>query len=145
MPSWLVDALVALFLFVIAFIMERQTEGRLFASQMFAVVAGGSFVLLRLGNLFARVGREVGCLFVFVMTWVLPCAAAFFLSINPDTRAVIQDSGSFFILLGFFLILIMVITFERLRLADETRFKPKPPSAQKKLDSCPPGGPPGGA
>lgn len=131
MPSWLVDALVALFLFVIAFVVERQTEGRLFASEMFAIVTGGSFVLLRLGSFFGGVGREVGCLFVFAITWVLPCAGGFFLAINPDTRAVIQDSRSFFMLLGFFLILIMVITFERLRLADEARFKQK----QKKLDS----------
>ena len=135
MPSWLVDALVASILFVIAFVVERQTEGRLFASQMFAVVGGGSFVLLRLGSFFAGVGREVGCLFVFAMTWVLPCSAAFFLSINPDTRAIIQDSSSFFMSLGFFLILIMVITFERLRLADEARFKPIKESEPKKLDS----------
>ena len=134
MPSWLVDALVALFLFVIAFVVERQTEGRLFASEMFVIVAGGSFVLLRLGNFFAGVGREVGCLFVFAITWVLPCAGAFFLAINPNTRAVIQDSGSFFMLQGFFLILIMVITFERLRLAGLQRFKQKQASAQKKLD-----------
>lgn len=136
MPSWLVDVLVALLLFVIAFAVERQTEGRLFASQMFPIVAGGSFVLLRLGSFFAGIGREIGCLFVFAMTWVLPCAGAFFLSINPDIRAIIRDSWSFFILLGFFLILIMLITFERLRLADETRFKQKQQSAAaKKLDS----------
>lgn len=135
MPSWLVDALVAGILFVIAFVVERQTEGRLFASQMFAIVGGGSFVLLRLGYFFAGVGREVGCLFVFAMTWVLPCGAAFFLSINPDTRSMIQDSSSFFMLLGFFLILIMVITFERLRLAGLQRFKSIKESEPKKLDS----------
>lgn len=134
MPSWLLDILVALILFVIAFVVERQTEGRLFAREMFMIVTGGSFVLLRLGHFFAGVGREVGCLFVFAMTWVLPCAGALFLVVNPDTRAVIQDSSSFFMLLGFFLILIMVITFERLRLMDEARFKQKEASAQKKLD-----------
>ncbi len=135
MPSWLIDALVAMILFAIAFVVERQTEGRLFTSQMFVIVVGGSFVLLRLGNFFAGVGREIGCLFVFAMTWVLPCGGAFFLSINPNTRAIIQDSSSFFMLLGFFLILIMVITFERLRLADETRFKLAKELGQKKLDS----------
>ncbi len=121
-PSWLVDALVAVVLFVIALVVERQTDGRLFTSQILLSVGTGSFILLRLGAAFARAGRTLGCLFVFAITWVLPCSAALFLSVNPDTRAMLRDSGPFFILLGIFLILIMLITFERLRMADEARF-----------------------
>ena len=121
-PSWLVDALVAVVLFVIALVVERQTDGRLFTSQILLSVGTGSFILLRLGAAFARAGRTLGCLFVFAITWVLPCSAALFLSVNPDTRTMLRDSGPFFILLGIFLILIMLITFERLRMADEARF-----------------------
>ena len=121
-PSWLLDALVAVVLFVIALLVERQTDGRLFTSQILLSVGTGSFILLRLGAAFARAGRTLGCLFVFAITWVLPCSAALFLSVNPDTRTMLRDSGPFFILLGIFLILIMLITFERLRMADEARF-----------------------
>ena len=122
LPGWLIDALLAALLVGIALIVERLTEGRLFTSTIVLSVGIGSFVLLRLGAAFAQVGRTVGCLFVFAMTWVLPCAAAFFLTINPDRGVIVRDSLPFFTVVGFFLILIMLVTFERLRLADVARF-----------------------
>jgi len=122
LPSWLIDALLAALLVGIALIVERFTEGRLFTSTIVLSVGIGTFVLLRLGGAFAQVGRTVGCLFVFAMTWVLPCAAALFFTVHPDRRAIVRDSLPFFTLVGFFLILIMLITFERLRLADVARF-----------------------
>lgn len=122
LPSWLIDGVVAALLVVIALVVERQTQGRLFTSQIVLSVGGGSFVLLRLGAGFARAGRTLGCLFAFAITWVLPCSAALFLSVNPDTQSMLRDSGPFFMLLGFFLILIMLITFERVRIEDQARF-----------------------
>ena len=122
LPGWLIDALLAALLVGIALIVERLTEGRLFTSTIVLSVGIGSFVLLRLGAAFAQVGRTVGCLFVFAMTWVLPCAAAFFFTINPDRGAIVRDSLPFFTVVGFFLIVIMLVTFERLRLADVARF-----------------------
>lgn len=125
-PAWLVDLMVAIFLTAVAYGVERATEGRLFTRDLVFWVGGGSFLLLRLGATLARAGRTLGCLYVFAITWLLPCSAALFLTADSDWRAMLRDSSPLFIALGFFLILIMLITFERLRLADEARFAAGP-------------------
>jgi hypothetical protein len=122
-PGWLADLLLALALVGIAIAVERQTQGRL-ANETIALWTGlGSFILLRVGATLARAGRELGCLFVFAMTWLLPCASVLYLAINRRMTATVRDSLSFFFLLGFFIILIMIITFERIRRADATRYQ----------------------
>lgn len=121
-PGWLIDAGLAVVLALVALAVERWSEGRLFTRDVLLWVGGGSFLLLRLGDLFARAGRTLGCLFVFAMTWLLPCAVALYFTLVPARRAVLRDSLAFFVLLGFVIILIMVVTFERMRVADVARF-----------------------
>jgi hypothetical protein len=67
-----------------------------------------------------------------VITWILPCAVVLYFLTNPDYLNVIRDSTPFFVYLGFVVIAIMGITFERVRQADEKRFaaaKKSPPTA----------------
>jgi hypothetical protein len=120
--AWVVDGLLALALAVIAITLERQTQGRI-ASQTVALwVGGGSFVLLRVGAALARAGRTLGCLFVFTITWLLPCAVLLYIASSTPLKAMVRDSLPLFVLLGFILIFIMVVTFERIRVADVARY-----------------------
>jgi hypothetical protein len=121
-PGWLVDLLIALALVGIAIVVERQTQGRLGNDTIALFVGLGTLLLLRLGATLAQAGREMGCLFVFAITWVLPCASVLYVASSARLAAMVRDSLAFFTLLGFFLILIMIVTFERIRRADEARY-----------------------
>jgi hypothetical protein len=122
LPGWMVDGLMAALFALVAVVVERQTEGRLATSTIALWIGVGSFLLLRLGAGFARAGRTLGCGFVFALTWLLPCVVALSFSLDANRRAIVRDSPLFFILSGIFVILIMVLTFERIRLADVARF-----------------------
>lgn len=126
-PSWILDILIAATLAAIGLVIERQTDGRLFTSTIVLWVGGGSFLLLRLGAILARAGRTLGCLFTFAITWLLPCIVVLTFAISPDMQATIRDSSPFFLSLGLFLIAIMIITFERIRIADQARFAASQP------------------
>jgi hypothetical protein len=129
-PAWVVDLIIALILAGIAIAIERFTQGRIDNRDVFLVVGGGSFILLRIGAVLAKAGRTLGCLFGFVITWILPCAVVLYFLANADYLNVIRDSTPFFVYLGFIVIAIMGITFERVRQADEKRFaavKKSPP------------------
>ncbi len=115
------DGLMALMLAGIGIVVERQTQGRLFTETIVLWVGIGSFVLLRSGAVLARAGRTLGCGFVFTITWLLPCAVLLYMMTSTNLQRVMRDSFPFFIYLGFVLIFIMLVTFERLRLADEAR------------------------
>lgn len=121
-PDWGIDLIVAVMLAGIAVALERLTQGRIDNPEIVGVVGGGSFLLLRIGALLAKAGRTLGCLYGFVITWILPCAVVFYFLANPDYLNIIRDSTPFFVYLGFVVIAIMGITFERVRQADERRF-----------------------
>lgn len=121
-PAWGIDLIVALGLAGIAIALERFTEGRIDNRDVFLVVGGGGFLLLRIGAILAKAGRTLGCLYGFVITWILPCAVVLYFLANPDYLNIIRDSTPFFVYLGFAVIAIMAITFERVRQADERRF-----------------------
>ena len=117
------DVAIATVLVAVAIVVERQTQGRLDSWMVVAPwVGAGSFLLLRLGAILGGADRTLGCGFVFAMTWLLPCATLLFVNASTDRRAMVRDSAPFFVALGFFLILIMIVTFERMRLADVARF-----------------------
>lgn len=122
-PGWLLDLAVSIVLAIIAVVIERATEGRLSTSQVASVTWAGSFLFLRAGATLARAGRTLGCLFVFFLTWLMPCFALVGLAISPEWQRVVRDSTPLFAASGLFLILIMVMTFERMRLADQARFE----------------------
>lgn len=121
MPGWLLDLGIALLLGGGALLLERLTEGRLPSRDVFLFVGAGTFLLLRAGARLARAGRTLGCLFVGGVTWLLPCAGALFLTVDGDRRAIVRDSLPLFMVVALFLILVMVLTFERMRVADERR------------------------
>lgn len=120
-PGWLRDLLLAVVALALGVAIERATEGRLFTGTIVLWLGLGSFLLLRVGAALAARGRTLGCGFVFAITWVLPCAALLYMMANPSLQRVVRDSPTFFLYLGFVLIGIMVVTFERLRIADEKR------------------------
>ncbi|GEM_PF-6435499 len=115
MPGWLQDALVAALMVVVAVAVERWTQGRVANSTIVLWVGGVYFALLRLGAWLARLGRTLGCLFGFGVTWLLPCGVVAYVALSGDRMAVIRDSLPLFMLLGLFLVLVMVITLERVR------------------------------
>jgi hypothetical protein len=121
-PGWLVDIAVAALLALVAVAIERQTQGRLASGDVAASVGAGAFFLLRGGSVMARSGRTLGCGFVFLMTWLLPCTLVLIMAGSPDLQLMVRNSVPLFAALGLFLLLIMVITFERIRLADVARF-----------------------
>lgn len=121
-PGWAIDVVVALLLAGMAIAIERFTEGRIDNQHVLLIVGGGGFLLLRIGAILARAGRTLGCLFGFVITWILPCAVVLYFLATPDSLNIIRDSTPFFVYLGFVVIAIMGITFERVRQADERRF-----------------------
>jgi hypothetical protein len=121
-PAWLVDGLIALVLAAVAITLERQTQGRIASETVALWVGGGSFALLRAGATLARAGRTLGCLFVFGITWLLPCAALLYIASSLRMKVLVRDSLPLFVLLGLILILIMVVTFERIRVADIARY-----------------------
>ncbi len=121
-PGWGIDLMMALALAGLAIAVERLTEGRIDNRDVVLVVGGGGFLLLRIGALLAQAGRTLGCLYGFVITWILPCAVVLYFLANPDYLNIIRDSTPFFVYLGFVVIAIMAITFERVRQADERRF-----------------------
>ncbi len=124
-PSWAIDAGIALLLAFVSYVAERVTQGQLFTDYIYLVVtvALGVFVLLRGGNLFAKAGTTLGCLYVFAITWILPCSTALIITGVPRFRDAVQNSPAFFVLAGFYLLAIMGITFERMRRNDERRVK----------------------
>ncbi|MGH2542816.1 MAG: hypothetical protein ACRDIB_08465 [Ardenticatenaceae bacterium] len=115
------DLVLALLLVVLSLTVERATQGRLSNITIVLWVGLGGFLLLRLGAIMARAGRTLGCLFVFALTWLLPCTLLLYLVASPDLKVIVRDSLPFFILAGFILILIMIVTLERTRSADEAR------------------------
>lgn len=132
-PRWLMDAGIALILALVGIAIERWTEGRLASDDIALWVGAGSFLLLRVGDGLVRQGRTLGCLFLVTLTWLLPCSTALFFAAVPRVRNMPRDSMPFFALLGLFLIVIMVITLERLRLADEARFARPAPETEREL------------
>jgi hypothetical protein len=122
-PGWLVDVLITGLLVTVAVVAERQTQGRIASSTIVLWIGSGSFLALRVGAVLARAGRTLGCGFVFALTWLLPCSTALFFTLDGTRRAVVRDSPAFFVLLGVFVILIMVVTFERIRVADAARYE----------------------
>lgn len=122
-PGWLVDLLLALLLAGVGLLIERLTDGRLWTATILWWVGGGSFLLLRLGARLAQAGRTLGCAFVLGITWLLPCVTLLYMMSNDHLQRVVRDSTPFFAFLGFVLILVMLVTFERLRLADERRHR----------------------
>lgn len=135
LPGWALDALLALLLVAAGIVLERITQGRV-ANESIALFVGlGSFGLLRLGALFGAVGRTVGCLFVFALTWVLPCAGFIYMTTDRTMQRVVRDSVPLFLYLGLVLIIIMLVTFERMRLADVTRYHQGQHPADEVADS----------
>lgn len=122
LPAWLFDLVVALLMVALAITVERATQGRLDNRDIALSVGVGGFLLLRLGALLANAGRTLGCMYAFAITWLLPCAVVLYFVANRNLVNIIRDSAPFFVLLGFLLIAIMGITFERIRRADERRF-----------------------
>lgn len=123
LPAWALDIGVALLLAAVGLGVERLTEGRLFTESILLWVGGGTFVLLRLGARLAQMGRTLGCGFVFLITWLLPCVLLLYMISNSHLQRVIRDSPAFFLYLGLVLILIMLLTFERVRQADVARYE----------------------
>lgn len=121
LPAWLVDLLLALLLVGLGVGVERLSQGRLANESIALWVGGGSFLLLRLGAKLAQAGRTLGCLFAFAITWLLPCLAVLYLASSNEAARIVRDSTTFFLMLGVFLIMIMVVTLERLRRADAQR------------------------
>lgn len=121
LPAWAVDIAMALVLAGMGLMVERLTQGRLFTETILLWVGGGSFVLLRLGARLARAGRTLGCGFAFLITWLLPCVLVLYMMANSGLQRVVRDSPPFFLYLGLVLILIMLLTFERVRQADVAR------------------------
>ncbi|MDQ7028903.1 MAG: hypothetical protein Q9O62_03560 [Ardenticatenia bacterium] len=127
MPGWLQDALLAALMVVVAVVVERWTQGRVANSTIVVWVGGLYFVLLRLGAWLARMGRTLGCLFGFGVTWLLPCGAVAYVALSGDRVATVRDSLPLFILLGVFLVVVMTITLARVRAHDMSR-RPSTPA-----------------
>ncbi len=117
----LLDLLLASLLAAVAVALERTTQGRVATESILLWVGVGFFAALRIGAVLARAGRTLGCGYVFLLTWVLPCVLLLYLIASSDMQRVVRDSVPLFVLLGLYLIVVMVVTFERLRLADERR------------------------
>lgn len=135
MPMWGIDLILAIVMAAVAVGVERVTQGRIDTNNVIIVVGLGSFLLLQMGAGLARRGRTLGCLFTFGITWLLPCAVALVFATNSDISHIVRDSTPFFVLLGFLLIIIMTITLERIRRADERRFARAAAQAAQTIDA----------
>lgn len=125
LPGWALDAIITAVLILGAVALERFTAGRLPTTTVVLVVGIVYFVLLRLGAVFARVGRTFGCGFAFLITWLLPCGLVGWLVSSTDRQVMVRDSLPLFILLGAYLIVVMGITFERTRIHDTAKLAEK--------------------
>lgn len=121
LPSWFIDILVAAALATLSVIVERATEGRLATTSVFLWVGVGIFVLLRIGAVLARRGRTLGCGFAFVVVWLIPCIGLGLLVSSSEVQRVIRDSLPLFLLIGVYLLVVMGLTFERVRVHDTAR------------------------
>lgn len=125
LPGWILDAVITVAMIIVAVALERATAGRLSTTSVVLLVGIFYFVLLRLGAVFARVGRTFGCGFAFLITWLLPCALVGWLAISTSRQMMVRDSLPLFILLGGYLIVVMGLTFERTRIHDTARLAEK--------------------
>lgn len=125
LPSWALDVLITAGMIVVAVALERVTAGRLSTTNVVLIVGIFYFVLLRLGAIFARVGRTFGCGFAFLITWLLPCGIVGWLAVSTSRQMMVRDSLPLFILLGAYLIVVMGVTFERTRIHDTARLAEK--------------------
>lgn len=121
------DVLVAAGLAVLAAVVERVTQGRLATTSVLLWIGLGFFVLLRLGALLARAGRTLGCGFAFLVVWLLPCLGLALLVSSGEVQRVIRDSLPLFLLIGVYLLVVMGLTFERVRVHDTARLQSHPP------------------
>lgn len=125
LPGWALDVIITVAMIVVAVTLERLTAGRLSTTNVVLLVGIFYFVLLRLGAVFARVGRTFGCGFAFLITWLLPCGLVGWLAASTDQQVTVRDSLPLFVLLGAYLIVVMGITFERTRIHDTARLAEK--------------------
>jgi len=121
LPGWLVDVGLVALMVAISIAVERATQGRIANTSIVVWVGLVYFVLLRLGAFFARVGQTVGCLSALLIAWVLPCGFVGWLALSPDRQAMARDSIYLFALQGLFIIIVMWMTFERIRHYDQRR------------------------
>ncbi len=121
LPGWLLDAVLTALMVAVAIAVERWTQGRIANTSLVLWVGGVFFLLLRLGAWLARLGRTLGCLFGFLVTWLLPCGAVGYIVLSSDRVATVRDSLPLFMLLGGYLIVVMAVTFERVRAHDVVR------------------------
>lgn len=121
LPSWFIDLVVAAALAALAAAVERATQGRLSTGSVLAGVGLGLFLLLRVGALLARAGRTLGCGFAFLVAWLLPCIGLGFIVGSTGAQRVARDSLPLFLLAGVYLIAVMALTFERVRVHDVAR------------------------
>ncbi|HBY93119.1 MAG: hypothetical protein M5U01_27430 [Ardenticatenaceae bacterium] len=127
LPSWLIDLLVAAALAALAAFLERMTEGRIATTSILLWVGGGLFVLLRIGALLAQMGRTLGCGFAFLVAWVIPCIGLGLLVASSEVQRVVRDSLALFLLIGVYLLVVMGLTFERVRVHDTAQLSAHPP------------------
>ncbi|KPL89253.1 hypothetical protein [Ardenticatena maritima] len=121
-PGWLIDLLLVAGMIALSIAVERATQGRIANTSIIVWVGAVYFVLLRVGAFLARVGQTLGCLGALVMAWVLPCGFVGWLALSPDRQAMARDSIYLFALQGVFIIIVMWMTFERIRYHDQQRF-----------------------
>ncbi len=126
-PGWVLDAVLAALMVAAAVAVERWTQGRIANTTLIVWVGGLYFLLLRLGAGLARMGRTLGCLFGFLVTWLLPCGAVGYIALSSDRMAAVRDSLPLFVLLGGYLVVVMAVTFERMRALDAARLQPQEP------------------
>lgn len=125
LPGWALDLLITGVLIVVAVALERVTAGRLATTTVTVIVGLVYFSLLRLGAVFARIGRTFGCGFAFLITWLLPCALVAWLAASSRRQMMVRDSLPLFILLGAYLVIVMAVTFERTRIHDTAQLAQK--------------------
>jgi EamA domain-containing membrane protein RarD len=128
LPSWLIDLLIAAGLAVIAVTIERATQGRLSTVSVLLSVGLGLFLLLRIGAILARAGRTLGCGFAFLVVWLVPCIGLGLLVGSSEVQRVMRDSLPLFLLIGVYLLVVMGLTFERVRVHDTARLEATPPA-----------------
>lgn len=122
LPDWLVDVGLVALMIAVSIAVERATQGRIANTSIVLWVGLIYFALLRIGAFFARMGQTLGCLSALLIAWVLPCGFVGWLALSPDRQAMARDSLYLFALQGVFIIIVMWMTFERIRHHDQRRF-----------------------
>lgn len=130
LAGWVFDGILAALMVAVAIGVERWTQGRIANTTLVVWVGSVYFLLLRLGAWLARLGRTLGCLFGFAVTWLLPCGVVGYIALSGDRMARVRDSLPLFILLGVYLVIVMAVTLERVRAHDVVRLETQEAKAE---------------